>query len=188
MTSRLMRFGIACIFLISAALLPVAASAQAPTFITAWGTFGTGNGQFSHPYGIAVGAAGNGYVVDSGNSRVQELTSSGAYVTKWGTPGSGNGQFVNPYGVAVDATTGNVYVVDSGNSRIQVFTSSGAYLTQWGTYGSGNGQFSGPVGVAVDADGDVYVTDQNNNRIQKFGPVPTPTKTSTWGQIKTLYR
>jgi DNA-binding beta-propeller fold protein YncE len=42
------------------------------------------------------------------------------------------------------------------------------YLLQWGTFGSGVGQFLYPSGVAVDASGNVYVSDVNNNRIQKF--------------------
>jgi DNA-binding beta-propeller fold protein YncE len=39
---------------------------------------------------------------------------------------------------------------------------------QWGSSGSGGGQFYGPTGVAVDQDGNVYVADSDNNRIQKF--------------------
>jgi DNA-binding beta-propeller fold protein YncE len=42
------------------------------------------------------------------------------------------------------------------------------FLLQWGSQGSGEGQFDGPAGVAVDSSGNVYVTDFNNHRIQKF--------------------
>ena len=41
-------------------------------------------------------------------------------------------------------------------------------LTKWGSNGAGNGQFSTPSGVAVDGNGNVYVSDANNSRIQKF--------------------
>ena len=37
---------------------------------------------------------------------------------------------------------------------------------KWGVLGSGDGQFSKPVGIAIDATGDVYISDQDNNRIQ----------------------
>jgi DNA-binding beta-propeller fold protein YncE len=62
------------------------------------------------------------------------------------------------------------------------------YLMQWGSYGAGNGQFRNPYGVATDAAGNVYVADIGNHRIQKFGAVPTPTKTTSWGRLKRMYR
>ena len=135
--------------------------------------------------GVATDADGNVYVADESNNRIQKFTSSGAYITQWGSFGSGNGQFNNPSGVATDAA-GNIYVVD--HDRAQKFTSTGIYLTQWGSFGNGNGQFNQPNGVATDAAGNVYVADTYNQRIQKFGPVATPAKATTWGRLKSLYR
>ena len=109
------------------------------------------------------------------------------YLTQWGSPGGGNEQFSEPFGVATDAA-GNVYVSDYNNNRIQKFTNTGTYLTQWGSEGSGDGQFDRPYGVATDAAGNVYVVDAGNNRIQKFGDPSTPTKATTWGRLKSLYR
>ena len=54
-----------------------------------------------------------------------------------------------------------------------------SYQLQWGSTGSGNGQFNRPDGLAVDPIGSVYVTDQLNNRIQKF--TPTGTYIRQWG-------
>ncbi len=42
------------------------------------------------------------------------------------------------------------------------------YVRQWGGVGTGKGQFAFPVGVAVDSQGDVYVCDTGNHRIQRF--------------------
>jgi DNA-binding beta-propeller fold protein YncE len=42
-------------------------------FITQWGGFGGGDGQFNFPYGIVVDARGSVFVVDSGNTRVQQF-------------------------------------------------------------------------------------------------------------------
>jgi DNA-binding beta-propeller fold protein YncE len=42
------------------------------------------------------------------------------------------------------------------------------FVQSWGNSGNAPGQFSNPAGVATDALGNVYVADQNNNRIQKF--------------------
>ena len=39
---------------------------------------------------------------------------------------------------------------------------------RWGSQGNGDGQFDRPVDIATDSSGNVYITDQNNNRIQKF--------------------
>ena len=131
-------------------------------------TAGTGNGQFNHPIGIALDAAGDIYVSDQSNNRIQKFDSSGAYVSQFGTSGTGNGQMTNPAVIAVDSA-GNVFVVDATNNRVQEFTSDGTYITKWGSFGTGNGQFSTPRGVAVDPAGAVYVTDSGtSSRIQKF--------------------
>ena len=83
-----------------------------------------GNEQLSGPNGVATDSAGNVYVADTGNDRIQKFRSNGTFITNWGGYGSGNAQFNNPLYVAVDHT-GNVYVVDHGNNRIQKFSSNG---------------------------------------------------------------
>jgi DNA-binding beta-propeller fold protein YncE len=60
-------------------------------------------------------------VADSDNNRVQVFTSAGVFLTAFGSNGSGNGQFREPYGVAVNKSNGNVYVADTSNFRIQEF-------------------------------------------------------------------
>ena len=45
---------------------------------------------------------------------------------------------------------------------------NGQFITQWGTKGTGNSQFISPQGVAVDSQGNVYVVDPGNSRVQKF--------------------
>jgi len=138
-----------------------------PVFELKWGTLGSGDGQFEYALDTAVDTAGNVYVADQRNHRIQMFDSSGVFLTKWGSQGSGDSQFEFPGGIAVDST-GNVYVADQSNHRIQKFDSSGAFLTKWGSFGSGDGQFSSPSGIAVDTAGNVYVADGFNNRVQKF--------------------
>src|SRR5262249_31291473 len=90
------------------------------TFLTTWGSFGTGDGQFGGLGGVAVDGSGNVFVVDANNNRIQEFTNTGTFVRKWGCPGTGDGQFTFASGVAVDGS-GNVFVTDPGNNRIQKF-------------------------------------------------------------------
>ena len=152
------------------------------------GSNGSGNGQFEAPHDLAVDTAGNIYVADYGNHRIQVLDSAGNFLRKWGTYGSGDGQFINPTGVAVDIN-GNVYVVDYGNDRIQVFDTFGRFLGKWGSYGTAVGFFDGPLYVATDKTGArVYVSDTGNSRVQVFAgfgapPLPSPWATQDIGSV-----
>jgi tripartite motif-containing protein 71 len=134
--------------------------------VAKWDSQGSGDGQFSYPYGIDVDTSGNIYVADAGNNCIQKLSSEGTFITKWGTI-TWAGKLNHPYGVAVDAS-GNVFVADTYNHCIQKFSSSGSFITRWGSYGTGDGQFNSPFNVAVDTSGDVYVADTYNHCIQKF--------------------
>ena len=139
-----------------------------PTFSSAFGSSGTGNGQFDEPTGIGVNPI-NGVlaVSDELSNRVEEFNEAGEYIRQFGTTGTGNGQFEEPRGVADDAN-GNVWVTDTGNNRIEEFSETGTYLSQFGTAGTGNGQFSSPKGIAIDSKGNIWVADSGNKRIEEF--------------------
>ncbi len=77
-------------------------------------------GQSFKPTGIATDNAGNVYVVEPSEDRIQKFTNNGTFVTKWGQYGEDNGQFSIPLGVAVDSK-GLIYIADYLNSRIQEF-------------------------------------------------------------------
>lgn len=174
MNSRLVRPTIrSTVVVLTLALVPAVLLAPPVSaghvFAAKWGTVGSGDGQFSSPRGVATDPAGNVYVADTANNRVQKFTSSGNFIAKWGTLGSGDGQFNSPRGIATDAS-GNVYVADTNNHRVQMFSSTGNFITKWGALGSGNGQFNTPGGIAIAPDGDVYVADTLNDRVQVFSP------------------
>jgi len=137
--------------------------------------------------GIGTDQAGSVYACVPSQGVVLRFTNSGAQDLSLTPPRNGATQPVRPVRVAA-SVHGLIYVDDYLNCRIQVFTSDGAYITQWGSCGSAPGQFLSPIGIAVDANENVYVADTNNSRIQKFGPVPTPTATASWGSLKTRYR
>ena len=166
-------------------LLMIAAPAGAAvTFLNAWGTYGTGAGQFGFPVGVAVSPTGQVYVADMDSDRIQRFSADGTYETQWGSSGSNYGEFYSPIGVAV-APSGQVYVADAGNNRIQRFSSDGTHEIQWGYSGTGDGQFDGPFGVTVGPSGQVYVADYGNNRIQRFSA--DGAYETKWGTLGSSY-
>lgn len=99
----------------SGAGAPVAEGAPLPVLTI--GAFGGGAGQMNGPWGVGTDDAGNVYVADTQNNRVQKFSATGAYLTQWGAFGTGNGQFDGPRSVCADHL-GNVFVVDGNNNRI----------------------------------------------------------------------
>jgi DNA-binding beta-propeller fold protein YncE len=137
------------------------------SFSFAFGSEGTGNGQFKAPKGLALDPAGDLWVVDSTNNRVQKWTRSSAFSFAYGSEGTIVGRFKAPKGIARDSA-GNFWVADSNNDRVQKFNAKGEYLTKLGSSGPGNGQLNTPRGIAIDAAGNIWVVDGANNRVQKF--------------------
>lgn len=143
------------------------------TFLLKFGTAGSGDGQFDSPTDVAVDTAGNIYVADNRNHRIQKFEPDGDFIAKFGSNGTGNGQFKRPFGLDIDPA-GNIYVADGDNHRVQKFEPDFDFITRWGrnggdgTAGTGNGEFNTPVDVSVDANSRVYVTDFENDRVQKF--------------------
>jgi streptogramin lyase len=157
------------------------------SFVSQFGSLGSGDAQFSYPEGMAVAPNGNLWVADAVNNRVDELSSSGAFIETvgWGVSdgnwraeictsncragraGSGEGQFEDPHGIAVDAN-GDVWVSDSGNNRVQELAPSGVYIKQFGATGIEPGQLEEPTGIAVDRSGNVWVSSSRYYRVEEF--------------------
>ena len=115
------------------------------------GEKGTQAGQFDTPTGLAVDPWGSLYVADSGNHRVQRITSGGD-VYLYGKPGNGLGQLWGPQAVAIDPTGQFFFVAEQGNNRVQCFRFTGQHYVMY----SG---FRSPSGVAFDAEGMLWVAD-----------------------------
>ncbi len=79
--------------------------------VASWGSGGTGNNQYNLISGMAVDAAGNQYISDMNQWRVQKISNNGNYITQWGEVGNVKGKFQTPRGVAINSAS-DIFVVD----------------------------------------------------------------------------
>ncbi len=149
--------------------------------------------QLTGPLGLALDAAGNLYIADSGNHVIRIVAPGGKIGTFAGTGVLGdandggpaaNAQLASPAGLAFDSS-GNLYIADSGANRVRLVTPAGLIVTIGGNGTTGYSGDAGPAnqaqfntisGIALDVSGDVYVADQGNNAIrlmQFVSPVPS---------------
>ena len=140
--------------------------AVTPTYVSSFGSEGSGPGEFQWPEGLARDSSGNLWVSDY-YGRIQKFDEKGEFLSQFGSEGSGNGQFSHPSQMAF-ASSGDLWIVDGGNHRIQKVNSKGEYLAKFGSFGSGNGQFNDPWGIAIAADGSIWIADSGNDRLQQF--------------------
>jgi sugar lactone lactonase YvrE len=195
--------------LLIAVFLSILPSAHAQIITTFAGgdSVGIGDGgqatacELYHPVGLVFDTAGNLYVAVRGEARIRKIAPDGIITTIAGsaTPGfSGdNGPATaatlnEPYGIAADRS-GNIFFVDYMNNRVRKINAAGIITTIAGTGGMGyNGdnipattaELNVPGGVAVDNAGNVYVTDDYNNRVRKIntsGIITTIAGTGTVG-------
>lgn len=127
-------------------------------------------GTFIEPWGIAVDSAGNVYVTDTWNHRIQKFDASGKFEWEQGSIGQSSNETSNlwgPRGIVIGADD-HVYVTDTGNKRVLVFDTSGKFVQEFGT--AGEGQLDEPVGIAADTRGNIYVADTWNMRVVIFSP------------------
>ncbi len=136
-------------------------------FINKWGSEGYGNGQFADGGREAtVDNAGNLWVADMPNFRVQRFTANGAFLGASPNPAQRPplGGFNAPRGVGV-AKDGTVAVSDTYNWRIQTFKPTGGVIKEWGRRGRGANQFNYARMVASNpVNNDWIITDTDNGR------------------------
>ncbi len=143
--------------------------------------------QLNGPEGVAVDAAGNLFIADTGNSRIRKVLPSGVIVTIAGDGiglYSGDGgpaasaQIGSPGSVAVDQS-GNVFLGDGLYARVRRIAPSGIITTIAGNgthASSGDGgpatsaAISSAVAVTVDRGGNLFIADQIDNRVRRVSP------------------
>jgi sugar lactone lactonase YvrE len=162
-----------------------AGSTRASNAVTVAGTasnFGSAADLLWAPNDVCLDTAGNLYVADMTNSRIQKFPPGSTSATNAVTVAGGNGQgsasnqLNFPISVKVDAG-GNVYVCDQTNNRVLKFPAGSTSATNGVVVAGGNGQGTAanqlwtPQYIFLDAANNLYVTD--SNRIQKFPPNST---------------
>ncbi len=130
------------------------------------GTFGYiddyGSGALRDPTGVFITPDGLKYVADANREQIVVYDAADEFVRTYGA----EGQF-RPTSVAVNGD--KVYVCDIRDNEIEVLDKdSGEEIDKIGGPGSGEGSFKRPTHLALDKDGNLYVTDILNFRVQKF--------------------
>lgn len=136
----------------------------------AYGTQGSGVGQFYGPEGIALDSSGRIYVADIYNDRIVRIDDmNGTNWTSYGTYGTGQGQFTLPQSVSIDPA-GHIWVVDGTGRLIRMDDMNGTnWITVATAGGSGVGQFAGLSSApGFDSLGRIYVADSGNGWVVRF--------------------
>jgi len=134
------------------------------------------NAEFTSPTGIVADKNGNLFVADF--NRIRKITPGGTVSTYAGAETLGykdgpanTAQFTLINDIVMDKT-GNIFVTD--DNKIREISADGNVSTIAGSvagYKDGDGasaKFNNPVGLGIDSNGNIYVADDNNNRIRKI--------------------
>ncbi|MDX8411622.1 MAG: hypothetical protein R8K46_07130 [Mariprofundaceae bacterium] len=133
---------------------------------------GDGRGALTKPIGIDIDDNGMIYVADVSGKRVVMYNEKGKFVRDFGAKAT----LVRPSGVAVNAEGTRVFAVDTGGvasateeHRVRVYeVATGKHLFDIGSRGGEEGKFNLPLQAAMGPDGNLYVLDSGNFRIQVF--------------------
>ncbi len=135
-----------------------------------FGSQGTANGQFDFLAGVFVSAAGEVYVADQNNARVQVFSPTGAFLRLFGkTSGMyASSIFTRIQGLTGDAQ-GRIYVADTVLGVIKVVNGTGKLLATLSSFGEGPGQLQAPASLAIDRNNRLFVVSLGNTRVEVFG-------------------
>ncbi|NLG99787.1 MAG: hypothetical protein GX491_20720 [Chloroflexi bacterium] len=132
------------------------------------------------PAGFCADVAGSFYIVDMDTCSVKKYAPDGALLAEFGEEGEALGQLSEPDDIAA-SQDGCIYIADAGNNRIQKWDAQGQpqqaipliqedEVDQAPESTDEPGGFDGPQSIALDRQGNLWVADTNNHRLQQFDP------------------
>ena len=116
------------------------------------------------PSDVAVTSNDELLVVDCIHNCIHRFTLDGDYIDKLSNHGN---ELSRPFSITIDPND-FILVIGSGNDQVVIFDSFGNLAHKFGSRGSDEGEFLCPRGVAVNKNGDIYICDSYNKRIQIF--------------------
>ncbi|CAF1505724.1 unnamed protein product, partial [Adineta steineri] len=139
------------------------------SIVAGTGTAGSTSVTLNYPYGIFVDINLNLYVADTYNNRIQKFTSGQLNGT---TIATGAIVLAGPTSVILDAN-GYIFIADCWNNRLIGSGPNGfRCIAACSGAGSSSSQLYNPHVISFDTHGNIFVTDQQNNRVQKFLLLP----------------
>jgi DNA-binding beta-propeller fold protein YncE len=120
--------------------------------------------RFRNPVDITFDIEGNFYIAGFETSNIVKFNSNGDPVSNW--KGSFTKKLEKP--VALGYFKEKIYVCDFGRDEVLVFNLKGKLMQAIGGPGNAKGKFHGPAGISFDEEGNFYVSDSGNSRVQKF--------------------
>ena len=139
------------------------------SFLKSWGSLGGEVNQFDYPWNINFDGINRLFISDTGNYRIQVYDTEGNYIKSLD-----NQLIFSPFGIGFDKL-GNILVVESQENRVRVYDSLDDLSYFWGSLGNELGQFDYPRSIDINDQGNAFITDIHNHRIQVFSPgLPAP--------------
>ena len=153
-------------------------------YLGAFGELGTGPGQFGTGPAPSAGPADNSldgtgihgividptrrriYVADRVNSRIQVFDDNFRFLDEWP-------HILAPYAIRLTKDGRYLWVSDGYVMKLAKYDALTGRLipnTTWGTFGAAPGAFWAPHDFATDSEGNLYVAEDYNARVQKFVP------------------
>jgi DNA-binding beta-propeller fold protein YncE len=140
-------------------------------YLLEWGEEGdppddTRPGHFTNVHGVQFHPeTGRVFVNDRHNHRVQVFDENGEFLDQWKFEDSPSTIYVLQL-----MADGYLWAADAGTSKILKYDLDGHLMYSWGTWGGHPGGMWGVHGFSVDQEGNLYVSEANNGRFQKFRP------------------